>query len=190
MTNDFLKHRPGLRRVIRYVEIIVVLSLLGYGAVLYRELRVLRASPVVLPAFWFNVVTNAGQIQSVQARGSWSSKVASPDIMHTTTIECFKTRMQCMEASAVVAVKDGRYMESIQTMFDIDSWTDAEIRTKADVLPCSSRTLALDIANKRAKSVVTNSAGNASCKGTAGEEQTLNLVAGFQVNAEAGKNGK
>ena len=190
MNNDFLKHRPTLRRVIRYIEIIVVLSLLGYGTLMYRELRALRASPVVLPAYWFNVVSNAGQIQIVQARGSWSSKVASPDVMHTTAIECFKTRMQCMESSAVVSVNDGRYLESIQTMFDIDSWTDSEIRTRADVQPCTSRTLALDIANKQARSVVTNKAGDASCKGTAGEEQTLKLVAGFLVNAEASKNSK
>ena len=190
MKNDFLKHRPGLRRVIRYIEIIVVLSLLGYSALIYRELRALRASPVVLPAYWFNVVSNANQIQSVQARGSWSSKVASPDVMHTTSIECFKARMQCMESSAVVAVTDGRYLESIQTMFDIDSWTDTEIRTKADVQPCSSRTLALDIANKRAKSVVANKVGDAACKASNGEEQTFNLVAGFQANADAAKNNK
>jgi len=190
MKNDFLKHRPRLRRVIRYIEIIVVVSLLGYGALMYRELRALRASPVVLPAYWFNVVSNAGQIQSVQARGSWSSKVASPDVMHTTAIECFKARMQCMESSAVVAVNDGRYLESIQTIFDVDTWTDTEIRTKADVQPCSSRTLVLDIANKLAKSVVMNKADEASCKGTAGVEQTLNLVAGFQVNAEANKGSK
>ena len=190
MKNDFLSHRPGLRRVTRYIEIFVVLSLLGYGALLYRELRALRASPVVLPAYWFNVVSSAGQVQSVQARGSWSSKVASPDVMHTTTIECFKARMHCMESSAVVAVTDGRYLESIQTMFDIESWTDAEIRTKADVQPCSIRTLTLDIANKLAKSVVMNKAGDTSCKGTAGVEQTLSLVAGFQANSEAAKNVK
>ena len=188
MKNDFLKQRPGLRRVIRYIEIIVVLTLLGYGALTYRELRALRASPVVLPAYWFNVVTKGGHVHSVQARGTWSSKVASPDVMHTTAIECFKARMQCMESSAVVAVNDGRYLESIQTMFDIDVWTDTEIRTKADVQTCSSRTLALDLTNKLAKSVLENKAGDA-CKATAGE-QTLNLVAGFQANAETGKNNK
>ena len=190
MKNDFLKHRPGLRRFIRYIEIIVVLSLLGFSAIIYRELRTLRASPVVLPAYWFNVVSNAGKVQNVQARGSWSSKVASPDVMHTTAIECFKARMQCMESSAVVAVTDGRYLESVQTIFDIDTWTDAEIRTKADVQPCSSRTLTLDIANRQAKSVVANKAGGASCNGNAGEEQTFSLVAGFLVNAEASKNSK
>lgn len=190
MKNDFLKHRPGLRRVIRYIEIFVVLSLLGYGAVIYRELRALRASPVVLPAYWFNVVSSASQLQIVQARGSWSSKAASPDVMHTTAIECSKARMQCMESSAVVAVNDGRYLESIQTIFDIDVWTDTEIRSKPDLQPCSDRTLTLDIANKLAKSVVMNKAGDTSCKGTAGVEQTLSLVAGFQASSEAAKNVK
>ncbi len=185
MKNDFLKERPGLRKLIRYAEFFVVTILLIYAALIYRELKMLRAAPVVLPAYWFNAATEAGQVQRVQARGSWVAKEASPEFLHTTAIECIKAKMQCMESSAVVAVNDGRFLESIQTLYDIESWTETEIHTKTDVQPCATRTLSLDIANKQAKNVVVNKPTGTSCKSTSTEEQTFNLVTGFQARADA-----
>ena len=85
MKNDFLKDRTGLRRLIRYAEIVVVVILLVYAAFVYRELKMLRAAPVVLPAYWFNAATEAGQLQRVHARGSWVGKQSSPEFLHTTT---------------------------------------------------------------------------------------------------------
>ena len=190
MKNNFLKDRPGLRRIIRYAEIIVVTILLVYAGLIYREVRMLRAAPVVLPAYWFNAATDGGQVSRVQARGSWVSKEASPEFLHTTAIECVKTKMQCMESSAVVAVNDGRFLESIQTLYDIESWTDTEIHTKTDVQPCATRTLSMDIANKQAKNVVVNKPASGSCKSASDGEQTFNLVTGFQVNAGAAKTPK
>ena len=187
MKNNFLNDRPGLRRIIRYAEIIVVTILLGYAGLIYREVRMLRAAPVVLPAYWFNAATAEGQVNRVQARGSWASQEASPEFLHTTAIECVKTKMQCMESSAVVAVNDGRFLESIQTLYDIESWTDTEIRTKTDVQPCVTRTLSVDVANKQAKNVVVNNPSGGSCKAAKAEEQTFHLVTGFQVNAGAAK---
>ncbi|MCY7388568.1 MAG: hypothetical protein LH481_10970, partial [Burkholderiales bacterium] len=168
-------------------EIVVVAVLLIYAGFIYREVKMLRAAPVVLPAYWFNAASDGGQVQRVQARGSWVTKDASPEFLHTTAIECVKVKMQCMESSAVVAVNDGRFLESIQTLYDIESWTDTEIHTKTDVQPCANRTLTLDIANKQAKNVVLNKPGTPSCKSTSAEEQTFNLVTGFQVNATTRK---
>ena len=190
MKNDFLKGRPGLRKLIRYAEIFVVTILLIYAALIYRELKMLRAAPVVLPAYWFNAATELGQVQRVQARGSWVAREASPEFLHTTTIECIKAKMQCMESSAVVAVNDGRFLESIQTLYDIESWTETGILTKTDVQPCATRTLSLDIANKQAKNVVVNKPTGASCKSTGTEEQTFNLVTGFQAKTDAARKAK
>lgn len=190
MKNDFLKGRPGLRKLIRYVEIFVVAILLIYAALIYRELKMLRAAPVVLPAYWFNAATEFGQVQRVQARGSWVAKEASPEFLHTTTIECIKAKMQCMESSAVVAVNDGRFLESIHTLYEIESWTETEIHTKTDVQPCTTRTLSLDIANKQAKNVVVNRPTAATCKTGIPDEQTFNLVTGFQANAGAARKSK
>ena len=190
MKNNFLKDRPGLRRIIRYAEIIVVTILLVYAGLIYREVRMLRAAPVVLPAYWFNAATDGGQVSRVQARGSWVSKEASPEFLHTTAIECVKTKMQCMESSAVVAVNDGRFLESIQTMYDIESWTENEVHTKADLQTCAIRKLTLDIANKQAQSVVVKKPTVESCKSATIEEQTFNLVTGFQINADAATKAK
>ncbi len=62
MKNDFLKERPGLRKLIRYAEMNVTILLI-YAALIYRELKMLRAAPVVLLAYWINAVTEAGQVQ-------------------------------------------------------------------------------------------------------------------------------
>ena len=190
MKNDFLKDRTGLRRLIRYAEIVVVAILLVYAAFIYRELEKLRAAPVVLPAYWFNTALEAGQVQRVHARGSWVGKQTSPEFLHTTTIDCVKSKMHCMESSAVVAVNDGRFLESIQTMYDVESWTENEIHTKADLQTCAIRKLRLDIANKQAQSVVVKKPTVESCKSATIEEQTFNLVTGFQVNADAATKAK
>jgi hypothetical protein len=190
MKNDFLKEHPGLRRLIRYAEIAVVTMLLGYGAFIYRELKLLRAAPVVLPAYWFNIATTAGQVERVQARGSWVSKDASPEFLHTTAIECVKSKMQCMESSAVVAVNDGRFLEALQTMFDVESWTENEVVTKRDKQPCASRTLTLDLTNKLARSAVVNNQTDAACKAGTPAEQTFELVTGPHAYASMGKKSK
>ena len=95
-----------------------------------------------------------------------------------------------MESSAVVAVNDGRFLESIQTMYDVESWTETEIHTKADLQTCAIRKLRLDIANKQAQSVVVKKPTVESCKSATSEEQTFNLVTGFQVNADAARKAK
>ena len=46
MKNRILENRPGLWKIIRAAEIVVVLILGVYAAMTYRELRSLRASPV------------------------------------------------------------------------------------------------------------------------------------------------
>ena len=86
-----------------------------------------------------------------------------------------------------MAVNDGRFLESIQNLYDIESRTDTEIRTKTDVQPCTARTLSMDIANKQAKKVVVKKPASGSCKAAKAEELSFHLIMGFQVNAGAAK---
>lgn len=190
MKNNFLEHRPGLRRLIRIAEIVVVIILAAYAALTYRELKNLRAVPVILPAYWFYIAAVGDDVQRVQARGSWVSKESSPEFLHTTTIECVKAKMQCMESSAVVAVNEGGFLETVQTMFDIESWTDKEIVTKPDNQPCATRTLTLDIASKQAKSAVINSPTQKTCKPAPAGEQVFKLMAGTQSRGATGNKEK
>ena len=90
----------------------------------------------------------------------------------------------------MVAVNDGRFLEWIQTLYDIESWTESEIRTRTDAQPCSTRTLSMDIVNKQAKNVVVNKPASGSCKSAGTEEQTFYLVTGFQANADAARKAK
>ncbi len=190
MNNNFLEHRPGLRKLIRLAEIVVVIILGTYAALTYRELKNLRAAPVILPAYWFYVVAVADDVQRVQARGSWVSKESSSEFLHTTTIECVKAKMQCMDSSAVVAVNEGGFLETVQTMFDIESWTDKEIVTKPDIQPCATRILTLDIASKQAKSVVMNKSSQKNCKPAPAGEQVFKLMAGNQSRGATGNKEK
>lgn len=186
MNNNFLKARPRLRKIVRYAEIIVVLVLLVFAVRTYRELKMLRAAPVILPSYWFNVASGTDLPSRVQARGSWVTRDGTPEFLHTTTIDCNKAKMQCMESSAVVSVSEGGFLESVQTVFDVEAWTDSEIVTKRDVQSCASRVLTLDIAHKQAQSVVTPNTTNKSCKTAAAGEQTFRLVTGTAAQAAAG----
>lgn len=190
MKNNFLPDRPQLRRLIRLAEIIVVSILAVYATLTWRELKILRGAPVVLPSYWFNVAAVSDQVQRVQARGSWVSKDVSSEFLHTTTLECVKARMQCMESSAVVAVNEGGFLETVQTMFDIESWTDNEILTKADVQPCVNRTLKFNLAGKQAQNLVTGKPENKSCKSARGGEQIFTLVTGQLSHADAVRKAK
>ncbi len=186
MKNDFLHDRPALRKMIRFAEVIVVSVLLIYATLTWRELKILRAAPVVLPAYWFIVTADVDQVNQVQAGGSWVSKDAAPGNLQTATIDCVKSRMQCIESSAQVSVNEGGLLETVQTVFDIESWTESEIRTKVAQKPCASRTLTLDIANKQVKSISTaGKSPDASCKTAIIGEQTFNLVNGQQAHADA-----
>jgi len=178
MKNDFLKHRPQLRRYIRYTEIVVVLVPLVFAGRTYHELHKLRATPVILPSFWFNVAGNDERTSRVQARGSWVGKQGASEFLHTTSIECIKAKMQCVESSAVVSVSEGGFIESVQTFFEVETWTDTEIVTKSDVQSCASRVLKLDIVNKKAQAVVSPFAEKKNCKGADEGEQIYNLVTG------------
>ena len=186
MKNNILEDRPQLRRMIRYVEIIVVAALLAYAALSWRELKILRAVPVILPASWFIVTAGVDEVQRVEAGGSWVSNDGPSGNLQTTIIDCVKARMQCMESSAQVAVSDGGILENAQTLFEIASWTESEVRTKADAKPCAIRTLIIDIPNKQVRSIAkAGSSPGASCKNAIVGEQTSQLMSGGQAHADA-----
>ncbi|MEP7156055.1 MAG: hypothetical protein ABI905_09790 [Betaproteobacteria bacterium] len=178
MDNNFLQSRPQLRKIVRYAEIIIVLVLLAFAIRTYRELKTLQAVPVILPSYWFNAGSATEPTGRVQARGSWVGKQGTPEFLHTTTIECNKAKMQCVESSAVVSVSEGGFLESVQTVFDVDTWSEAEIVTKPDKQPCSTRLLTLNIIDRQALAMVTHSTGAKNCKPAPAAEQSFTLVTG------------
>ena len=191
MKNNLLEDRPQLRRMIRYAEIIVVVALLAYAALSWRELKILRAVPVVLPASWFIVTAGVDEVKRVEAGGSWVSNDGPSGNLQTTILDCVKSKMQCMESSAQVAVSDGGILENAQTLFEIESWTESEVRTKADAKPCAIRTLVIDIPDKQVRSTAkAGSSPGASCKNAIVGEETFKLMAGEQAHADAVRKAK
>lgn len=172
----------NLHRAVRFAEIGAILVLGSFAFMTYRELAALRRFPVSLPSYEFEVSGDPEPGRVVSTRGTWINDKGVPEQLLTTTIECRKSRMECVESTARVAFVSGRgLLESQQTAFEVDRWTDAEIVTKQSAGPCATRQLVLDLKEKRASTRVSKSEEKGLCKDL--PARTLDLVAGYKVRA-------
>lgn len=147
-----LKAMSGsLRNAIRAGYVVVILVLAVFGLRSWQQLQSLRNVPVALPNFWFYVAETQGQ-PLVQANGTWISQTAGApqDRLQTSTIECSKARMQCVESSAVVTVMERSFLEALARFHDIEAWGDLEITTRPlQIDKCRTQTLRLSVADKQ-----------------------------------------
>ena len=172
--------RFRLWRIIRYAEILTVTVLAIFALFTYGELRALRKQPVALPQYEFEAAEDPQKGSVVRSRGTWIAELGPPEPLQTTTIECRKSSMQCLESAAtIVFVGDRGLLESGQTVFDLERWTDAEIVSKPTPVRCATRTLVIDLANKRTRSRVSAVEEKGACK--ARPEGTLDLVTGYRI---------
>ena len=181
--------RFRLWKVIRYVEVLAIGVLAVFALLTYRELAALRKLPVALPHYEFDAADDPQKGSVVRSRGTWIAELGPPEPLQTTTIECRKATMQCLESAAtVVFVGERGVLESVQTVFDVEKWTDGEIVSKPTLIKCANRTLILDLTHKRARSRVSSVEERGSCKGRS--EGTLDLVTGFKVRDAVQKGGR
>ncbi len=167
-------------RYIRFAEIAIVGVLAVFAFLTWQELAALRKSPVVLPSYVFEPTTDPTHGMSIVSRGTWIASGGRAEPMQTVTIECRKARMECMEsAAAVVFIGDRGLLESRQTPFEVEKWTDTEVVTKAFVDRCGSRVLVLDMQNQKTLSRVSASVEKGLCKEL--PARTLELVAGYRA---------
>ena len=170
----------SFHRWVRIAEIVVVAILSIFALMTWMELNALRKAPVVLPNYQFEVLKTADGQPLVSTRGTWIADNGPPEPLLTTTIECRKDRMECVESAALVVFVSGKgLLEAQQTIFGIDRWDDREIDTKATPGPCGSRQLVLDLAGKRALSKVSASEEKGKCREL--PARTLELVTGYKV---------
>ena len=175
-----------LHKYVRYAEVLVVVVLLIFAVVTYQELAALRKAPVILPSYLFEISSEGESGSLVQTRGTWVAESGPREPLQTTTIECRKSRMECVESVAAIVFVSGKgILESTQTVFAVAHWNDAEIATRPVSGPCSNRALMLDLVNKRARSRVSASEEKGRCKEL--PERTLELVAGFSARENSGK---
>ena len=171
---------PRVRKYIRYTEAVVVIALVGWASITYRELSALRRHPVALPTYDFEL-SAPGDV--VKAHGTWTSDGGIPGGLGTTSIECVKSAMRCAESTAEVVMLSGRgLLESKMAQFDVASWTESEIVTKPYELRCITRTLVLDLAKKRAHSRSSPIPDVSFCEGQGA--RSYELVAGYAARGE------
>jgi hypothetical protein len=184
MKIDSFKFGSRADKAIRvaYVAILAVLAM--FALLTYRELQRQRSAPVVLPHYAFNIINNAEKADVVQAFGTWyvADGPTPADILQTTSIECTKARLQCVESTAVVSVSEKGLLDSISTVFEVERWTDDEIITRPEKGRCTTRVISMDLVNRLASSVITASPGAEKCKE---QPRTLKLESGAKARSDA-----
>jgi hypothetical protein len=173
--------RPmNLHRVVRIAEVGAILVLGGFAAMTYRELSSLRKTPVSLPSYQFDVSGETEASRVVSTRGTWITERGAPEELLTTTIECRKARMECVESDAKVVFVSGQgLLESHQTTFEVANWNEAGIITKPAQGKCATQQLVLDLRERKAISRI----GRSEDKGVCRERpaRTLELVTGYRL---------
>jgi hypothetical protein len=171
-------------KAIRFAYVAVVGVLAVFALLTYQELQRQRSAPVILPHYAFNVVNNPEKGSVVQALGTWYV-AGGPNLtetLQTTSIECTKARMQCAESTAVVAVSEKGFLESVSTVFEVERWTDDEIVTKPEKGRCTTRIISMDLVNRLAVSVIAAIPGAEKCKE---QPRTLKLDSGAKARSDA-----
>jgi hypothetical protein len=184
-----MKSRPsrlGSRadNAIRFAYAAVVAVLATFALTTYQELQRQRGAPVILPRYAFNIVNNPEKASVVQAIGTWYAVDGQPatEALQTTNIECRKARLQCAESTAMVSVSEKGFLDSVSTVFEVESWTDNEIVTKPEKGRCTTRIISLDLVNRLARSVIAAIPDADACKE---QPRTLRLEGGAKARADA-----
>jgi hypothetical protein len=157
---------PSLRNLIRIGYLVLILVLAGFAFHTWRQLQSLRSVPVALPNFAFYVVDMPVKGSLVHANGSWiaSTGARAGDTLQTTALQCTRSKMQCVESTATVSVKEGSYLETAPVVYEVDQWNDDMLVTKALNSECSARILTVSLANRSATNEVALLPGQTQCK--------------------------
>jgi hypothetical protein len=173
--------RPvDLHRLVRIAEVVTIAVLAVFAFFTYHELRALRRLPVALPNYQFEVSGDSDQARAVRTRGTWIAESGPPEPLLTTTIECRKARMECVESAAlVVFVGNKGLLEAQQTVLEVERWGDAEVVSKPSQGPCATRQLVFNLKDRRARARVSASEARGICKEL--PARTLELVTGYRM---------
>ena len=183
MISAFRKLSTSQQRIVRIVYLLLIVVLGVFAYLTHRQLQALRSLPVVLPNYGFYVVDVPQKAGIVQAIGTWVA-VSGPKLdkaLQTTTIDCKRAKLICVESTAQVAVGEGGILETTPTIYEISEWTDDNFVSKPTVKECETRVLAVNLVERVATVTITPEKRNLSCKESA---RTLKLEGG----RDAGRN--
>ena len=148
----------NLHRFVRIAEVAVLVVLGGFALVTWIELDSLRKAPVALPNYAFEATTGPDGIPVVTTRGTWFAQEGPPEPLLTTTIECRKDKMECVESTALVVFVSGKgLLEAQQTVFPVERWTAQELVTRPVQGPCAARQLILDLDETSRRQILSGS---------------------------------
>lgn len=156
MQSDLTEPASRFDRVIRFIYVAVVAVLALFALQTHNELQRQRNAPVILPRYAFNIVDNPEKASVVTIVGTWYAADGSPatHALHTANIECRKSRMQCVESTAMVSTSEKGFLDSKSTVFEVERWTDDEIVTRSERAKCTTRSIQIDLVNRLVSSVI------------------------------------
>lgn len=165
-----------------YAAVLVVLG--AFALMTYQELQRQRSAPVVLPHYAFYIVDTPETGSAIKAFGTWyvADGPAPRENLQTTSIECRKALLQCVESTAVVSVNERGFLDSISTVFEVERWTDEEIVTKPEKGRCTTRIISLDLVSRQASSVIAAIPGADPCRE---QPRALKLDSGTKARSDA-----
>ena len=178
--------KPGVRaqKFIRFAYVALVAALAVFAYQTYEELQRQRRAPVILPGYTFYVVNQPEKGSAVHALGTWYVADGPPpaETLQTTTIECRKAKMQCVESTAVVSVTEKGFLDAITTVFEVERWSDEEVVTKPETGQCTTRIITMNLAKRLASSVIAAIPDAEKCKEL---PRTLKLESGAKAHSAA-----
>jgi hypothetical protein len=177
-----LSSRASAAVRVAYVAVLAVLA--AYAWLTSQELQRQRHAPVVLPTYAFYIVNDPEKASAVKVIGTWyaASGPTPVENLQTATVECKKARMQCVESTAVVSVREKGFLDANSTVFEVERWTDEGIVTRPEKGKCTERVISLDLVNRVASSVIAAIPGAGKC---AEQPLTLRLDSGAKARSEA-----
>ena len=180
MISVFKKLSPMQQRVVRFIYLLLIAVLGVFAFLTHRQLQALRSAPVVLPNYGFYVVDVPEKAAIVQALGTWVATTGPKmdQALQTTTIDCKRAKMLCIESTAQVAVGEGGILETMPTIYEISEWTDDNFVSKPTPKECATRVLTVNLVERIATVAITPEKNNAGCKESA---RTLKLESGRDV---------
>lgn len=162
--------KPVVRQMIRLGYLLLLIALAGYAAIIYRQLQALRQRPVALPNYAFYVVDHPEKASVIQVVGSWIVDAGTPaqKAVQTTSLECRKIKLNCIESTAVVTLEEGGYLETTPLIHEIEQWNETELVTRPSRAACTERVVRIDIAMRKTTMTATRVASAKACNEPAG----------------------
>jgi hypothetical protein len=158
------------------------LALLTLWAVLATLVATAPANILSPPRFWLFVSEDN---QYVSAVGTWAlegDEIADP--ISTTTIKCFRTEMQCVEATASVP-ESLNILTQVQIIhLKITQWENNFLTISNTSTLCNSSVISIDLKMKTVKSLSTRLDAKPACSELLSKKEARAYLAdGFAIKA-------